>query len=65
MKVRELSALELAALKVRQRAAAEELFNPESRIPPWRLLVVVVAPSEAVQLASEKRAQQILAERAA
>jgi hypothetical protein len=49
------SELERTALVVRHQAALREL---ESKTAPegWRLLAEVVAPSEALRIASERRA---------
>jgi hypothetical protein len=51
--------LERAALKVRHFAALNVLQSP-SPPPGWRVLADVVAPSEPVRLASERRARELL-----
>jgi hypothetical protein len=58
--VRELTPLERAALKVRHTAAVVALRSPEGDNDPFGMLCEVVAPSEPVQLASEKRARELL-----
>jgi len=55
---RELSDLEIAALTIRHRAAVEALKTTPA-FDRWRLLVEIVAPSEAVKLASERRAVEM------
>jgi len=51
--------LERVALRVRHEAALAVLKAPE---PPqgWKLLAAVVAPSEAFQKVSERRARELL-----
>ncbi len=58
-KTRKLSPFEQAALKVRHQAAVKALGStpPDDR---WLLVVQVVAPSEPVQIASERRARELL-----
>jgi hypothetical protein len=59
-----MSDLERVALRVRHEAALAVLRAPE---PPagWRLLLEVVAPSEAFREESERRALELLETRAA
>jgi hypothetical protein len=59
-----LSDFDRAALKVRHQAAIEALNSPTAP-EGWRLLAAVVAPSEAVKLASERRARELLEKTAA
>ena len=56
--VPELSALEQAALNVRHRAAIAQLASTDAE-ERWKLLLAVVAPGEAMQLASERRAREL------
>jgi len=51
--------LKRLALTIRHRAAVEALNSPTCP-EGWKILAEIVAPSEALRLASERRARELL-----